>query len=167
MSGTHNEIRWIGLLGESDAGPRRLLIKNGAFIGRRGGVAYLIRTSSGQQLVKQKTERVNIDGCRDRLASHLLGRRIFRSKHALDASVAGIVIDQFCDAEVEQFDLATMIDHQIRGFQIAMNDEVGMRMTYRRTDSQKQLETRVDTELVLIAIAAQIGAVDILQREPR
>ena len=46
---------------------------------------------------------------------------------------AGIV-EQFRDAEIEQLHVAFRVDQDVARFQIAMHDEVAMRVTHRRAD---------------------------------
>ena len=96
------------------------------------------RVLAGQQQVQQQAERVDICGRRDGVAVRLLRRGVLRREHApaIASDLGGLRrrifgIEQLGDAEIEQLDLPRGIDHHVAGFQVAVHDELRVRMLHR------------------------------------
>src|ERR1700748_3148943 len=96
-------------------------------------MTQVVRAFSGQQLVQQHAERIDIRRCCDRFAGDLFGGGVFRSQGEgmLDdlgtVSLFGFVSrNELRDTEVQKHDPAAGIDNQVRWLQVTMNDEVAM-----------------------------------------
>jgi hypothetical protein len=71
------------------------------------------------------------------------------------------VIQQLCDAEIQQFWDAGGGYQDIRRLQIAMNNEVLMGIVNRGANRLKELETRIDIETIRIAKEIDGHAIDV------
>ena len=76
-------------------------------------------------------------------------------------------LEQFRDAEIEQLDVAVDADEHVRGLEIAVHDQVGMRVRDGREDFEKQAKAGVDIQPVLVAVAIDPLAFDVLEDEIR
>ena len=79
--------------------------------------------------------------------------------------IAGI--EQLGDAEVEQLGRAFGGDQDVGRLEVAMHDQVLVRVLNRRADLQEQLQARAHVELLPIAITIERLAVDVLHDEVR
>ena len=131
---------------------------------------FRIGQVAGQELVGQHAERVDIGGRRDRLAEHLLGRGVFARHHRrLRAGEPGLGsgFEQLGDAEIEQLHGAFVGDQDVGRLEIAMDDEIAVRVGDRRTDLQQQREPRAHVEPARVAPARDRRAGDVFEREIR
>jgi hypothetical protein len=98
----------------------------------------------------------------DRRAGVLLGRGVFgrHQRRGGARRFVGAGIEQLGDAEVEQLERAVRCDEHVRGLDVAMHDEVAMRVRHRVADVEEQREARVDVEPPRIAMREQRLAVD-------
>jgi hypothetical protein len=90
---------------------------------------------AGQQHVQQDAQRIHIGRRRDCTAGDLFGRGKLRregdagfARQLRCRGDAPFVLQQFGDAEVQQLYLTANVDEHIRRFDIAMDDQVGMRI---------------------------------------
>ncbi len=124
---------------------------------------------AGEQLEEQDAEGVDVGGGRDRAAGDLLGRGVLRRQR--DTALTGqhrhrfVVAEQLGDAEVEQLDLAAGGDEHVRRLQVAVDDQVGVGVRDRRLDVQEQADARLDAEPLVVAVAIDVLAVDVLQHQ--
>jgi hypothetical protein len=105
------------------------------------------------------------------LPADLLRRRIL-GRHRLNGRLrrdrlTGARVDEFRDTEVEELQLAVARDEDVRRFEIAVDDQVLVRVLHDVAHGGKELESRVDRETACIAIAVDRFTIDILHREPR
>ncbi len=128
----------------------------------------------GQQLIQQHTERVDVGGDGDRLAEQLLGRRVIGRQRATvllreRRRVAGqhVVFEQLGDAEVEQLRAAFVVDQHVRGLDVAMDDQVGMRVRDRTEDLQEQPDAPGHIESMAVAVPIDGLAPDVLHHQIR
>ena len=77
--------------------------------------------------------------------------------------VAGAIVEQFGDAEVEQLDLGLRIDQQVRGFDVAVHDELRVRMRDRPRRLHEQAQPRGHAEPALLAVTVDALPVDRLE----
>ncbi len=126
------------------------------------------RARAGQQLHQQQTEQVNIGLGGDLAAFVLFRRGVVRSHdrhHAAGCRLA-IGVDQFGDAEIEQFHLAVSGHEHVARLDVAMDHQVLVRVGHGVANLQHQVDTPGDRQLPLIAVIEQRRAVDQFQREP-
>ena len=76
-------------------------------------------------------------------------------------------IDQLGDAEVEKPGLPLTIDQNVLRLQIAMHDQVGVRIAHRVQDLQEDPETLRDPQLSCLAVLIDALPVDVLEHDVR
>ncbi|ODV20559.1 MAG: hypothetical protein ABT27_07585 [Lysobacteraceae bacterium SCN 69-25] len=126
------------------------------------------RGGSPAARVQQQAELVDVGLRRDRAARELFGRGVFgrqQRAQALRRVLAGM--QQLGDAEVEQLDLARACDEHVGRLEVAMHDQIAMRMRDRLADLDEQRQTRVEIQAPRVAPGRQRLAVDEFHREPR
>ena len=115
--------------------------------------------AAGQQLVKQHAERVDVGRGGHRLAEQLLGRGVFgreqlrigaRQRRAV---AGGFVFEQLGDAEIEQLDAAVVIDEHVQRLDVAMHDQVRVRVGDGREHVEEQADARFAVEPLQVAVA--------------
>ena len=118
-----------------------------------------------EQQVQQHAERVDVGRRRHLAAVHLLGRGVRRRQHGIALpcerlNTIALRFEQVGDAEVEQLHLPVSRDEHVRRFQVAVHDEVGVRVRDRREHVEEQIHAAVDGKLVHVAVAVDGLAVD-------
>src|SRR4030095_13688120 len=123
-----------------------------------------------EQHVKKHAELIDISGGGGKLAKELFRRRVLGCEHDLvDEGARRIVTfrplcaDQLRDAEIEQLDCATASDKHVGWLEIAMHDQVAVRMSDREHGIHEQTNARLDIEVVRVAVAIDTVAVDVLE----
>ena len=123
-----------------------------------------------QQAVQQQAKGVDVRGRRYRLAQQLLRRRI-RGRHD-DGALArqavrrrALSIDELRDAEVQQLRHALVGHEDVRRFDVAVHDQVLMRVVDRRADRLEQPQPVGDREALPIAVVVEADAVDVFHDE--
>src|SRR6185369_8712230 len=96
------------------------------------GRLTLKRPSAGQHFVKQHAGRENVGTRIDAISARLFGRGVcggaiwyadFSDLSVMNSrSSCLFFVEQFCEAEVEYFDLTGWRDHHVAGLDVAMND---------------------------------------------
>jgi hypothetical protein len=94
---------------------------------------------AGGALVERDPERENVAACVDRLSPQLLGRH--ESRRAQDASSLGqalpcrsirtveiTCLGDFRESEIQHLQLSSRRDHDVRRFDVTMDDAGGMRL---------------------------------------
>ena len=76
-----------------------------------------------------------------------------------------VLVEQFGNAEIEQFDVAFGSDQHIGRFQVAMHDQRPMRRLDRTADHQEQHQALAQTQGVRAGVMRDRHAVDQLQRD--
>ena len=149
----------------------------GRFFQDRLGPAGLAKRSapvwqaSTKQKVQNYTKAVDVSCRGHRFAEHLLRRRVL-ARHRPRVCVGqfgavGIFYQRFGDAEVEQLGFARGRHQDVRWFQIAMHDQVAMRVLHRVADFQQQLHAPADIQALPIAPLRDRLAVDEFEGEIR
>jgi hypothetical protein len=72
-------------------------------------------------------------------------------------------LHQLGDAEVEQLDLAVDADQHVHRLDVAVDDQVGVRVRDRREHVEKEPQPVVDPQRALVAILVDGDAVDVLE----
>ena len=107
-----------GMAGERGSGPVGV-----------GATAFERRqATSADQFVEQQSQRVNVGRRGRAFAAQLLGRGVFRREHARCRGLLVAGVEHARDAEVEQLYRAVAGNEHVRGFQVAMHDQLRMRM---------------------------------------
>ncbi|MEZ5459955.1 MAG: hypothetical protein R3E65_11820 [Steroidobacteraceae bacterium] len=78
---------------------------------------------------------------------------------------AGVILEHLGDAEVEQVGFALGIDQDVAGLEVAMHDEIAVRVVDGTTHFHHQLESRAGVERVPVAPGIDRCALDILQHQ--
>ncbi len=126
---------------------------------------------AGQEQVQEHAKSINISHRCDRVTGNLLGGREQRRKASatferqLSGRRVSFFREQFGDAEVEQFHISVGSDHYIGRFDVAMHDQIGVSMRDSIQDVEKQANTGVDVEPVVIAITVHRLALAIFEDE--
>jgi hypothetical protein len=127
--------------------------------------------TAGEQYIEQHAKRIHVGGCGDRAAGDLFGggelRRqatgVAREKRRI--ARLGFGLEPLGNAEVEQLHLTGGRDQHIRRLEVAMHDEVGVRMSHGGEHIEKEAESRVHTELLFIAVLIDVATFDVLEHE--
>src|SRR5262249_33364067 len=113
----------------------------------------------GEQLVENDAERVEVAGSGDGIAAELFGTGIVRSEGAeLCCLNKTRVIENFRNSKVEKLGNSFFGYEDVAGFDVAVNDEVLVRVLYGGTDLAKELKPAADRKFVGIAIGINGGA---------
>ena len=153
--------------------PRRLRLDDRLDEIRRRLHALARGMPAGEQHVQQHAQRKDVGGGRDRLAGHLLGRRVGRRQRrgAVDRERGGraavVIFEQLGDAEIEQLDLALARDQHVRRLEVAVHDQRCVRVRHGIEHVEEEPQPRVHVEPVLIAVPIDRLAVDVLEHEIR
>ena len=161
-----------------DAGDRRARTHRLRFaddahdVGRRAA-GEPIRQPAGEQFVEQHAERVDVGGRGHRLAANLLGAGVFR-RHQLQAGrgrrerlARELGIQQLGDAEVQQLGRAIGDHEHVGRLDVAVDDQVLVRVLDGGADVTKELQARGGVEPVRVAVVDDRLAFDVLHREVR
>ena len=125
-----------------------------------------------EQHVEQQPELIHIGSGRRQIPEHLLRSGVFRSQRGfIDARrvIVGrrIRAQQLRDAEIEQLHLAVARHEYVRGLEIAVNDEVTVRVRHRRDHVYEQAHAIDDRQRLRLAIVIDARTIDIFQRQER
>src|SRR6476646_11949877 len=103
---------------------------------------------ASEQLVKHCAERVDVRRGVRCFPPDLLGAGIVRRQRRSNRVVGGsdTLDEQLADAEVEELGHASGINQDVAWLQVAMDDEVAMRVIDRRADSQEQSQPGLDSQ---------------------
>jgi hypothetical protein len=125
-----------------------------------------------EQLVEHQAERVDIGGGGDRRTLHLLGRGVLQRQRAAPflgqrAGRVGprVALEQLGDAEVEQLDAAVARDEHVARLDVAMHDEVAVRMRDGGQHLHEQADALLDAQALRVGMAVDALAVDQLEHE--
>ena len=129
-----------------------------------------IRPVARQEFIQQHPEAVDIRGRRDGLTAYLLGAGVFGRHHQVARLrqrrfLVRLFAQQLGDAEIEQFDLAAVGHEDVVGFEIAVDDEVGVGVLHRLAHVLKQPQAVLNAEASFVAVVGDDLAVDILHDE--
>ena len=134
--------------GDGGAGTRRFLLGDGArnFIG--SATCDPIRTLAREQLVKNHAQTVDITRGADVFAAHLFGAGVLWRHHALEGesladALSAFGIEQFRDAKIEQLWFAFRGHADIRRLDVAVNDQMLMRVGDGRANFAEKFESLV------------------------
>ena len=118
------------------AGPLRLLLADGGGNLVRQRARDPVRPASGEELVEEDAQLVDVGGCRHRLARDLLGTRVLGCEHSLERRrlVGAVAVrgEQLGDAEVEKLRRAVSSDEDVARLDVAVHDQPLVRVTERR-----------------------------------
>ena len=82
-------------------------------------------------------------------------------------TVAAVDLQQFGNAEVEEFHLPLAADKNVRRFDVTVDNQAGVGVGYRRQDVEKQPAACVDIELALVAVMVNWDPVHELENKIR
>ena len=108
---------------------------------------------ASKNLVEHNTKRINVRRAGHRLTAYLLRAGIFRSHdppvHARhQRCIQEFRIEQLCDSKVQQPRKTFLGNQNVAGFQIAMDDQILVRILHGGTDRAKQSQAARDGKLV-------------------
>ena len=181
----HGRVPALGFLAESlqddgvevsrELGPvraRKSRIAFADYAQELRGVSRLdaIGPHAGQQLVQDDPERVHVARGRDGFPPHLLGAGVFRVSARKSVAVRSGVdafalrLQQLRDSEIEELGLPCR-DENVLGLEVAVHDEVRVRVLNGRADLAEQLQPVANRELPTPAMLQQRLALDVLHDE--
>ena len=146
---------------KGNPGPRHLFDRDP----RQPGVPA--RAGAGEEFVQHGAKRVDVRKRRHGVTPHLLRAGVV-GRHRGDGAIRGrdrAGSKQLADAEVDQLGDAIRIDEDVAGFQVAVNDEIAMRVIDRRTDVEKHPEPVVDRQSAIGGKGRQPRTIDVLHDE--
>ncbi len=131
-----------------------------------------LRARAGQQFVEQQSELIHIRRDRDGLAADLLGARVVRREDARGRAGRRAVVllvrgQQPRDPEVEEDRMAIGRHDDVRRLDVAMDDELAMRLLQGGADVREELEALVDGQPLFVAEAIDVASLDVLHHEIR
>ncbi len=138
---------------------------------RRGTLLEAVRALPGEQLVQHRAERVDVRGRGHALAAHLFRRGVLRRHHAPVRErrfrIRGaLVAEQLRDAEVQQLHDAGIGDEDVRGLEVAVHEQILVRVHDRAEHLLHERETGGHAELEVVAVAIERPSRDVLHGEP-
>ena len=90
------------------------------------------RLGAAKQFVQKHAKSIDIGRSRNAFAAHLRGAGILGRHHAVDGaglrSFGSVGGEQFCDSKIEQLRRAFGIDDDVAGLNVAVNDEMFVRV---------------------------------------
>ena len=130
-----------------------------------------VRPVPCQDLVENDAQRVNVGGGVDRLAADLLRAGVLRRQHARhgDCHLRRVHarLQHLRDAEIEQLGRAVLGDQNVAGLQVAVDDQVLVRVEQCRADLLEQRHALRRSQVIRIAIFVERLAVDQFHDEVR
>ena len=131
------------------------------------------RESTGEELVEQDPERIDVRPGADALAGELLGGRVVGSEDALarlgdPGTVAPEVgVHELRDPEVEKLGVALVGDEDVVRLDVPVHHEILVGVLDRHRDLEEQADAFIDRESLAIAVLRHGHAIDELHRQPR
>jgi hypothetical protein len=124
---------------------------------------------AAQQQTENDAERVHVRRRRHRLAAQLLRRRVSWREAGFDLArkLGRIAVEQRCNAEIEQLHLPVRRHENVRRFDVAMNDQMTVRVGDGGDDIEKQPYTFVDVQTASIGVTIDRRALDVLEHDIR
>ena len=133
------------------------------------------RGRAPQHLEQQGAEGEDVAARVDRAAAHLLGRHVRRGAH--DAPGVGLAaggcvrvavhdvqrLPQLGQAEVDDLGAARVGDHDVGRLEVAVDHQIGMRVSDGVEDVDEQADPAVDVEGEALAVAVDVLAFDVLE----
>ena len=133
-----------------------------------------VRQLVGEQLVENDAQCINIGAGvdRHRIGRNLLGTHVGqRAQQLADVGLPrhllGIAVHDPGQAEVQDFRLATLVDQDVAGLQVAMNNAALVRVLHRIADFDHQRQSLPRVELRVIGVVDEGLAVDDLHGKVR
>src|SRR5688500_3865151 len=104
--------------------------------------------------MEEDAESIDVAHCRDLLAADLLGTRIKRGQQPLacHGEIRRLAAKKLRDPEVKELDVPFTRDEDVGGFQVAVNDQVTVRVLNGSRHLAEQLETRINRKELFVAI---------------
>ena len=155
----------------ADEGLRRIALQDRFFPLGVGLALEAIGLGVGEQFVEHDAERIHVGHRRHRFAAHLFGRGVVQRERA--HAGAGLFrrgevgVDEFRDAEVEQAHVAAGRDEDVRRLEVAVDDQVRVRVRDRVADLVEQVEPRFQRKAMRAAVIGDRLAFDVFEREIR
>src|SRR6266851_9557014 len=122
----------------------------------------------GEQQVKQNAEGVDVGGGADWTAGDLLRGGVCERQRSFAFARERhrrVVFQQLGNSKVEQLDLTIAGDEHVGRLDVAVDNQVGMRVRHRRQHIDKQPEARVDVQHALIAIHIDVLSLDVFENQ--
>src|SRR6202158_1537905 len=123
----------------------------------------------GEQQIKQNAQGVDVGGGADWTAGDLLRGGVCERQRsfAFARERHRVVFQQLGNSKVEQLDLTIAGDEHVGRLDVAVDNQVGMRVRHRRRHIDKQPEARVDVQHALIAIHIDVLSLDVFENQIR
>ncbi len=147
---------------------RRFFLADGAEPFGGGVLGGGVGAALGEEFEEDDAEGVDIGAGGDGVGGDLFGAGVAGGEEDLGGGGLGRgegVVEKFGDAEVEEFGFAALVDEDIGGFEVAMDDEVGVGEGDGGAELAEQEEALPEEEVVLVAELVEGDAVDELHGE--
>jgi len=139
----------------------------------RGGAVDLARAArlvavalyAGHELVQHEADRVDVARGRDGATGALLGARVCGREQARARHGRVALAEQLRDAEIEQLRRAVLADEDVAGLEVAVHDEVRMRVLHRGEHALEQPQPLGERQRAPVAPWRDRLAVDVFHRE--
>ena len=134
----------------------------------RSRIASVKGRATRQQLIQNDASGPKIGPGVDRLHQHLLRRHVPVSADgvAKAGQVRICVADDACHPKIPQLDVSSCVDKQVRGFDIPMNNSLGMRVVQRRQQAAHDRKHVVKRKrLTVLEQLAQVVTLDQLHHQ--
>src|SRR5215469_12971820 len=129
---------------------------------------HTIRRLSGEQLKQEKAKGVDVAGGGERIALYLFGagglgrERLHRQNGLLGGAFRG---EQLGNAEVEQLGHAAGIHQNVAALEVAVEDEVAMRVIHSVADRKEEVDAVLERQRAASAIIEDGLALEVLHDE--
>ena len=152
--------------------PRRVLPEHGLDQRRRRAQRRAGRMAPGQELVEQHAHGVDIRGRGDGPARHLLRSGVFGregadalARHQRGRRRRIFILQELGNAEVQQLHAAVGGHQHVRGLDVAVDDQVGVRVREGVEHVEQQPQPGLHAQAARVAVAVDVCAFHVFEDE--
>ncbi len=130
---------------------------------------FPVGLASGEKNVEDDSEGINVARSRDGVSSDLLGtgegrrQKTYLRHRLLERCRLGL--ENLRHAEIEELGNAFFGNEDVAGLDVAVDNQVSVRILHRAAHRGKQLEPARNGETVRVAIGVEVLAIDVLHHE--
>lgn len=119
----------------------------------------------GEQLIEDGAEAIDVGGGGDGVAAELLGARILGREEELGDGLIEIGGDELGDAEIEEAGVAAVVDQDVAGLDVAMDNEALVGVGDGFGYLEEELAALVRGEVEPVGVVGNGFAIDVLHDE--
>ena len=129
-----------------------------------------VRASPRGELEEQHAKGVDVGGRGDGLAAHLLGRGVVgrqhpHARHRPRRQLGVVGIEQLGDAEVQELGCAVRRHDDVRGLDVAVDDQVAMCVTHGFADHEEEPQPFLEREVLIARVRVDRPSLDVLHHQ--